>query len=109
MARYIYENCIVDKIVDGDTIHVMIDLGFDVWKKEIIRLGKINAPELKGKDRNKGLESKEFLSMLIPIGSKVKMDCTSKDKYGRYVALIFKDDKSISDIMLENNMAIIYE
>ena len=109
MKNYIYENCIISKIVDGDTIHLNIDLGFDVWRKLILRLAYINAPELKGKTYQQGLESKNFLSELLPIGTVVKFKCVGKDKYGRWIGEIYKEDKLINQIMLDNNKAERYE
>ena len=37
-------------MVDGDTIDLLIDLGFNAWKKERIRLSGINTPETRTKD-----------------------------------------------------------
>jgi len=48
-------NAIVDKVVDGDTIDVTIDLGFKTWKKVRVRMEGMNAPE----SRTRNLEEKE--------------------------------------------------
>jgi micrococcal nuclease len=55
----------IDRWVDGDTVDVDIDLGFDIiLKKQRVRLHGINAPESRTKDleeKEKGLAAKEFL------------------------------------------------
>ena len=48
-------NATVVKVVDGDTIDAMVDLGFGTWKKVRIRMHGINAPE----SRTRNLEEKE--------------------------------------------------
>lgn len=115
--RYFYENVIVTKIVDGDTIDVNIDLGFHTWKFARIRFLGMNAPEIKGVERPQGLESKEFLSKLIPVDSEVKFDCKGQDKYGRWLGVIYKEikdeegnvkDLDVNNYMVESGHAVIY-
>ena len=61
---YEYKIKEVVKVVDGDTIDIIIDLGFDLTKKERVRLAGIDTPESRTKDleeKELGLEAKEFL------------------------------------------------
>lgn len=96
---YTYK-AIVQRIVDGDTIIVDIDLGFGVWLREqSVRLSKINAPEIRGATREAGLVAKDFLSKLI-LNKWVKIR-TEKgdDKYGRWLATVLvEEDKNLIDI-----------
>ena len=58
---YEYKVKEVVKVVDGDTIDVGIDLGFDLFKKERVRLAGIDTPESRTKDlaeKEMGLEAK---------------------------------------------------
>jgi len=110
-ALYVYKS-IVTSVYDGDTITVDIDLGLHVWvKDEKIRLNRINAPELKGNERAKGLLSRDFLKEQI-----LKKEITintikdKKEKYGRYLAEIWFEDKNgkqinINDLMVEKGFA----
>ena len=98
--RYIYENVEILRIIDGDTIVVNIDLGFNIWKKATLRLYGINAPEIKGTEKELGLKSKEYVSSLIPINSYVKLECLGKDKYGRWLANIYKDELFINQHLI---------
>lgn len=96
---YTYK-AIVQRIVDGDTIIVDIDLGFGVWLREQpVRLSKINAPEIRGATREAGLVAKDFLSKLI-LNKWVQVR-TEKgdDKYGRWLATVLvEEDKNLIDI-----------
>ena len=63
---YEYEIREVTKVVDGDTVDVVFDVGFSMFRKERIRLNGIDTPESVTSDANEkklGLESKQFLQM----------------------------------------------
>lgn len=56
------------RVIDGDTIDAIIDLGFNVWVEKRIRLYGIDAPESRTRDleeKKKGIESKKRLQELI--------------------------------------------
>jgi micrococcal nuclease len=80
----------VASVYDGDTIRVDIDLGLKTWiKNESIRLNRINAPEVRGGEKTKGLKSCDFLRKLIL--DKTIIIQTIKDQkgeYGRYLGEI---------------------
>ena len=83
-------NCRIDRVVDGDTVDVDIDLGFDVWlKKQRIRLYGVDTPESRTRDleeKKHGLMAKKFVEEYLPVGSKqilqTKMD-DARGKFGR--------------------------
>ena len=106
--KYIYENAEVLRVIDGDTVILHVDLGFDTWKKVSVRLYGINAPEIKGESKELGFKSKEYLESLIPAGSFIKFHCIGQDKYGRWLGSLYKDDLDINKNMIENNMAVEY-
>ena len=61
-------NAEVLRVVDGDTIDVLIDVGFSTFKKERVRLHGINTPECRTPDleeKKKGLAAKDRLETLI--------------------------------------------
>jgi len=83
----------VDKVYDGDTITVTLDLGFHVsLKKEKIRLYRINAPEVRGDVRKDRLISRDWLGERI-LGKEVVLVTTKdkKGKYGRWLADVWID------------------
>jgi micrococcal nuclease len=116
----------VTKVYDGDTITVDIDLGFGIWmKNESIRLADINAPEIRGEEREAGLVSRDALRKLI-LNKEViiKTQKDEKGKYGRYIGTviihkitdilnesgdptdIYVDEINVNDWLVENNYAI---
>ena len=92
----------VSKVVDGDTIDVDIDLGFDISFSSRVRLAGIDTPESRTTDKIEkalGLESKEYLKKAIDASKTVvikteKMD--SSEKYGRILWWVFLDGSEIS-------------
>ena len=89
---YTYE-AFVERVVDGDTIIVRMDLGFDVLKRERIRLRGIDAAEM-GTDE--GEKSRRFLEKKLRKIEKVILRTHWHDMYGRYVADVMYDSGNLS-------------
>ncbi|NPV12534.1 MAG: nuclease [Ignavibacteria bacterium] len=103
---------VVVGVYDGDTINVNIDLGLSTWiNNEKLRLARINAPEIKGKERAKGLKSRDFLRDLL-INKKVIIQTIKdrKEKYGRYLAEIWLEENgkfiNVNDLMVQKKLAV---
>jgi len=100
---YTYAIQKVVKVVDGDTIDVVIDLGFDLTKKERIRLAGIDTPESRTRDLEEkamGLESKEYLSMRLKACKKVIVKTEKDGKYGRMLGWLYDEDHNINEDMI---------
>ena len=101
----------VIKIVDGDTMDVDIDVGFKIHFIERIRLFGINTPETYGVKHNseeyaKGIKSKEWaIKNLEGKEITIKTIKDKKGKYGRYLAIIIKDEININNKMVELGLA----
>ena len=103
----------VENVVDGDTIDVLIDLGFDILFSSRVRLAGIDTPESRTKDLKEkvlGLESKEYLKKALKDAKSVvikteKMD--SSEKYGRILGWIYVNDDTVSlnDMMINDGYA----
>jgi micrococcal nuclease len=103
----------VENIVDGDTIDVLIDLGFDILFQSRVRLAGIDTPESRTKDLKEkalGLESKEYLKKHLKDAKSVvikteKMD--SSEKYGRILGWVYVngDTVSLNDKMINDGYA----
>ena len=64
-------NCKVKRVVDGDTVDVLIDLGFDIAYASRVRLYGIDTPESRTRDKDekaRGLISKDFLKSWLEKG-----------------------------------------
>lgn len=96
----------IESIYDGDTFTVMIDLGFETYKLETIRIARIDTPELRGKEKSKGYESKEALVKLLESGN-CYIIYKGRGKYGRALCEVYTSDArtNVSDYMLENGYA----
>ena len=75
----------VEKVVDGDTIDVSIDLGFSVWHKTRMRLLGIDTAE---KNTALGKFTKTLLVNALE-GKMAKVEVSKPDKYGRYLATVY--------------------
>jgi micrococcal nuclease len=103
----------VTKVVDGDTIDVDIDLGFDISFSSRVRLAGIDTPESRTTDKMEkalGLEAKAYLKREIESAKTVvikteKMD--SSEKYGRILGWLFLDGSTVSmnEKMIEDGHA----
>ena len=103
----------VENVVDGDTIDVLIDLGFDILFQSRVRLAGIDTPESRTKDlaeKALGIESKEYLKKHIKDAKSVvikteKMD--SSEKYGRILGWVYinGDTESLNDKMINDGYA----
>ena len=103
----------VENIVDGDTIDVIIDLGFDILFQSRVRLAGIDTPESRTKDvaeKALGLEAKEYLKKQLKDAKSVvikteKMD--SSEKYGRILGWVYVDGSTVSvnDKMINDGYA----
>lgn len=104
---------IVTSVYDGDTCTVDIDLGLHTWVKgEKLRLMRVDAPELKGKTRSKGLVSRDYLRSLI-LNKEILIETIkdAKEKYGRYLAEIWLENEkgkllNINDELVKNGFAV---
>lgn len=86
---YQYRGKIVD-VYDGDTVTCELQLGFNISHKVKMRLANIDAPEVRGEEREAGLISRDALREKIldkEVLIKTKKDKTGK--YGRYIVYIF--------------------
>lgn len=108
---YTYKADVI-KVYDGDTITVNIDLGFNVWKHgEKLRLARINAPEVRGKERKKGLISRDWLrkkilhKKIIIKTIKKKRGKEKKGKYGRYIVELYLNGKNLNDELVRVGLA----
>lgn len=114
-------NCELVKVIDGDTVDVLIDLGFHTWRQERIQIWGVNAPELRRgteEERELGKKAKEFVvnwfkrhkgNICVTTGmSKTQADI---DKYGRWIGDFYSQDpisrriRKLSDELVEAELA----
>ncbi len=105
----------VERIVDGDTIDVVIDLGFKITTNQRIRLAGINTPETynvkKGSEEyQRGMAAKLFVETRITANNNNVIVETDKlvGKYGRYIGTIYLADSpvNLNDELVEKGYAV---
>ena len=95
------------RVVDGDTVDAMIDLGFDVWRKVRIRFYGLDAWESRTRDleeKKKGLEAKARVADLLTEGEFI-LKSHGVGKYGRCLGELFIDEKNINNILINEGHA----
>lgn len=107
--KYVYDAELL-RVVDGDTIDVMIDFGMELYKKERLRLFGINAPELRRgtqEQKEAGRLAKQWLEGVL-VGSPlvIKTHKDKKGKFGRYLAEIFVAGKNVNELMVAKGHAV---
>jgi len=120
MEKYIYRGKL-DRVVDGDTIDALIDVGFDIWLKKRIRFKGIDAWESRTRDleeKAKGLEAKaRLIELLDKVSSKpgyFRIKSHGLGKYGRLLGELFILDTngnsiSINQQLIEEGHAYVYD
>ena len=114
---YVY-NCTVERVIDGDTVDVKIDLGFDVHYRVRVRLLGIDTPETRTKDlkeKAKGLESKSWLANWVERNKDtifIRTQYDKRGKFGRVLGELYtrnNADESANDILLRLGLAKAYD
>jgi micrococcal nuclease len=120
MEKYIYRGKL-ERVVDGDTIDALIDVGFDIWIKKRIRYSGIDTWESRTRDlkeKAKGLEAKaRNKELLMEVSSKsgyFRLKSFGVGKYGRVLGEIYIEDKegkqyNINETLISEGHAYVYE
>ena len=103
----------LDRVVDGDTIDIVIDLGFSILHKCRVRLFGIDTPESRTRDldeKARGKLAKDFLSFCLASSDEhiIKTSVDSKGKFGRVLGTIYCDESNINQLMIDKHHAVEY-
>ncbi len=120
MEKYIYK-AKLDRVVDGDTVDALIDVGFDIWFKKRIRFVGIDTWESRTRDleeKKKGLEAKARTKQLLEeVSNKrgyFRLRSHGLGKYGRVLGELFIMDGagkqiSINETLISEGHAYVYD
>ena len=105
----------VNRIIDGDSVVLDIDLGFDTWiKKQNVRVYGIDTPECRTRDldeKARGLLAKDHVKDLLQIGDEVTIN-TYRDKAGKFGRILGRiintEGIDIGQSLLNNHLAVEY-
>lgn len=106
--------CTVERVVDGDTIDVTLDLGFSVSYKSRVRLYGIDTPESRTRNKDekaRGKLASAFLSKAIELADQVVIRTELKDsrgKFGRVLGTVICDGEDVNQGMVDGGFAVKY-
>ena len=111
---YEYKVKEIAKVVDGDTVDVIVDLGFSLFKKERCRVAGIDTPESRTRDKKEkvyGLEAKAYLQGVLSSAENLTVRTEKDGKYGRMLGWLYCDniEGSINNLMIESGHAWAYD
>jgi len=102
----------IRRVVDGDSIYVDIDLGFDVWlRNQSIRLYGIDTPECRQKDKARkahGLLAKEYVQKALVVGRTYALRTKEKGKFGRFLGEFKTGKGAITKLLIKERLAVPY-
>ena len=111
----------INRVVDGDTIDVTIDLGFDLYKKERVRVAGVDTPEKRTRDKEEkalGLDATTWLKEKLDGAIAGDDDLVIRTelvggvgKYGRLLGWLYigDGDRSLNEQMIEEGYAWAYD
>ena len=113
LNMYNYKVKKINRVIDGDTVDLDIDLGFDITISHRVRLKDIDAAEtrtLNLEEKEKGLAAKEWLSKELSREGEWIIETTKEDKYGRILGTLYLvgDPVTVNERMLNEGIAVPY-
>ena len=111
----------INKVLDGDTIDVTIDLGFDLYKKERVRIAGVDTPEKRTRDLEEkalGIDATNWLKKKLEdtINGDGELSIRTElvggvGKYGRLLGWLYIDDSEVSlnELMIDEGYAWEYD
>ena len=120
MEKYIYK-AKLDRVVDGDTVDALIDVGFDIWFKKRIRFKGVDTWESRTRNLEEkalGLKAKartkELLEKVSSKSGYFRIKSYGLGKYGRVLADVFIMDKdgkqwNINETLISEGHAYVYD
>jgi micrococcal nuclease len=104
----------VTRVVDGDTIDCLIDMGFDLHNKQRVRFYGVNTPETRTRDKEEkiaGLAAKEYVKAILKEGGNncvIETRLDKKGKFGRTLGVIYVDGLNLNSALVKDGHAVRY-
>lgn len=116
LHRWIFPAKVI-RVIDGDTLDVMIDVGFRIQRKDRIRLLGVDAPEARGPERARGQMATAWVEQWvwddIPIDKEWPFLLQTEkdpDSFGRYLGRLYRrhDERCLNDDLIESGHAEVW-
>ena len=105
----------IDRVVDGDTVDVILDLGFSIRYQARIRLLGINTPESRTRDKAEkalGLAAKDYVIAWCEAQEAIKIQTSldKRGKFGRVLGRVIGDEEGcLNDVLVDEGHAEVYD
>lgn len=100
-------SAVVTKVIDGDTIECNVDLGFNIFTRCNFRLYGIDTPEKTSKEtvlKQLAQGAKNYVSDSV-LGKSVVIECAGRDKYGRWLAVVYVETLILNEQLIRLGFA----
>lgn len=106
MTEDYVRNATLIRVHDGDTITVLVDMGFRMSVELPLRLNRIDAPEL---NTPAGKVARDFLKTTLPAEFAIQTYKNPHEKYGRWLSEVWVGKTNINDLMVSTGHAKSYD
>jgi micrococcal nuclease len=105
--------CSIERVVDGDTVDVTIDLGFKIFHKARVRLYGIDTPESRTRDKDekaRGLLAKSYIVDKVESAENIiiRTKKDAKGKFGRILGELIVDNTNLNEAMISKHLGVAY-
>ena len=108
---YEYRVKSIDRIIDGDTVDVTIDLGFSLYFKERVRVAGVDTPEVRTRnlrEKQLGFDASEFVEDWFAEVGELVIRTDKDDKYGRTLGYFYRGEECLNDRIVEEGWGWAY-
>jgi len=109
---YEYKIKEVVKVVDGDTVDVLVDLGFSLTKKERVRVAGVDTPEVRTRNSQEkalGEDASQFTKEWFAQGGDILVKTEKDGKYGRMLGWFYRGEECLNFRLVDEGFAFAYE
>ena len=108
---YEYRIKSVERVVDGDTVDVILDLGFGLFKKERVRVAGVDTPEKRtrnAKEKMLGNDATTFAEEWFAAEGDITVKTEKDGKYGRMLGWFHRGDECFNNKLIDDGFAWVY-
>jgi endonuclease YncB( thermonuclease family) len=101
----------VVRVVDGDTVDLILDLGFGLFKKERVRIAGVDTPEKRTrnlKEKQLGCDATDFVEKWFAVDGEIVVRTEKDGKYGRLLGWIHRDNACLNHEIIDGGWGWAY-
>lgn len=107
---WVFTRCTLDRVIDGDSLRIVVDTGFHHTANVHVRLLGVDTPE-RGRDPEKWRLAREFVENWFNASGRLEFECHGVDKYGgRWLGNILNDTgESLGQSLIASGLGVFYD